>query len=85
MRRRSLLRRGHRRRERQDLALGGLGERYTVRWRADRDGLEIDFPKGLGGVAARERVVDDLARIEPDWKRLLVVYPREGTLRRKRR
>jgi hypothetical protein len=82
-RRRSLLRRASRR-DAQDLVLAELGRRYRVRWRSDEEGVEIDFPKRLGRRMARDRVVDDLAQIEPEWARLFAVYPSESSLREAR-
>ena len=74
-RRRSLWRRTSNR-DAQDLVLAELGRRYRVRRREDRTGVEIDFPKQLGRREAKDRVVAELARIEPSWSRLFVVYPR---------
>jgi len=79
-RRRSLLRRTSRR-ELQDLVLAELGLRYRVRRRADGRGVEIDFPKRLGRREARDRVIDDLTKIEAAWPRLFAVYPAERNLR----
>jgi hypothetical protein len=61
----------------QNLVLAELGRRYRVRSRADGKGVEIDFPKRLGRGPARDRVVEDLATIEPEWPRLFAVYPKE--------
>jgi hypothetical protein len=75
MRRRSLLR-PRARRELQTAVLTELSRRRTVRWRPRADGVEVDFPKRLGEREAKQRVLDDLAAIDPDWQRLFVVYPR---------
>jgi hypothetical protein len=85
VRRKTILPRGTRRRERQDLVLARLGERYRVRWLPDGEGAEIDFPKRLGRRPAKDRVVNDLAEIEQDWRRLFKVYPTESSLGRHRR
>ncbi len=69
------------RRSRQDRALASLGERHRVRWRAEGDGVQIDFPKSLGRRAAKDAVVADLAEIESAWRRLFVVYPTESSIR----
>jgi hypothetical protein len=69
------------RRERQDRALASLGERRRVRRRVEDDGVQIDFPKSLGRRAAKEQIVAELAEIEPAWRRLFVVYPRESNIR----
>jgi len=69
------------RRIRQDRALASLGERHRVRWRPEGDGVEIDFANALGRRAAKDRIVADLTEIEPAWRRLFVVYPRESNIR----
>jgi hypothetical protein len=69
------------RRGRQDRALASLSERHRVRWRAEGDGVQIDFARSLGRRAAKDRVVADLAEIEPAWRRLFVVYPTESSIR----
>jgi hypothetical protein len=70
-----------RRRSRQDRALASLGERHRVRWRAEGDGVQIDFPKSLGSRAARDTIVADLAEIESAWRRLFLVYPKGRNIR----
>jgi hypothetical protein len=52
-----------------------------VRPRDADAGLEVDFPKALGGRAAKDQVLAELDRIDPRWRRLFVVYPTERTLR----
>jgi hypothetical protein len=85
VRRRTILPRGTRWRERQDLALAQLAGRYRVRWLPDGEGAAIDFPKRLGRRPAKDRVANDLAEIEQDWRRLFKVYPTESSLVRRRR
>jgi hypothetical protein len=58
-----------------------LRELHRARPRPAGDGIQIDFPKKIGRRQARARVVEDLDRIEPDWRRLFAVYPSESSLR----
>ena len=80
IRRRIVLARGDRR-GRQARALASLSERHRLRWREQKDGVEIDFPKSLGRRVAKERIVAELTEIDPAWRRLFVVYPTESALR----
>jgi hypothetical protein len=40
--------------------------------------LSLDFSKREDQAAARERVIGWLDEINPDWRRYVKVYPREG-------
>lgn len=71
-----------RNREATESVLAHLGERYRPR-RQDDGSLKIDFPKRLGGRAARDEVVAEMTRIAPRWRRLFVVYPTEHGLRQR--
>jgi hypothetical protein len=57
--------------------------RQLYRPREAPDKIEIDFPKKLGGRAAKDQVAADLDRINPRWRWLFVLYPTESSLRRK--
>lgn len=46
--------------------------------------MEIDFPNSLGRRAAKDEIVAELARIDPDWQRLFVVHPLDRNLRDRR-
>ena len=50
----------------------GLAERF--RYRHEHDHIEIDFAKSDG--EARQKVVAALDEIDPQWRRVFVLYPR---------
>ena len=45
----------------------------------------MDFPKSMGGLAARTEVVASLDQIAPLWRRVFVLYPTKNALRDKGR
>jgi len=62
--------------------VAGLRKAYRPRESAGQ--IEIDFPKNVGGRAAKDQVVAELDRLDPHWRRLYVLYPTENSLRRER-
>ena len=58
-------------------------ERYRGRIESDPERIEIDFPKGKGGRAAKTEVVKALDGADPRWRRIFVLYPTELSLRHK--
>jgi hypothetical protein len=71
-------------REAQRAIMAALGERYRARPMDAGKWLAIDFPKRLGRWAAQEQVSAALDEIDPRWRRLFVLYPKEGSLRDRR-
>lgn len=61
-----------------------LSERFRPRVRPD-GGLEFDFSKRSNLRAAKEAVAAELdrIRINPEWRRLFVLFPTEDALRGK--
>jgi hypothetical protein len=53
-----------------------LAERF--RYRREDDRIEIDFPKS--DADAKQKVVAALDEIEPRWRRVFVLYPRESSI-----
>jgi hypothetical protein len=70
-----------RNRERRARILAQLGERYRLR-PGVHGSSQIDFPKRLGGSAAKDEVSAELDRLDSRWRRLFVLYPTEESLRR---
>ena len=50
-----------------------LGERF--RFRREDDHIEIDFSKS--DAEAKQKVVAALDEIDPRWRRVFVIYPRD--------
>jgi hypothetical protein len=63
-----------RKRQKRSRVLAALRERY--RFREVETWVEIDFPR-RAGTAARAEVVAELDRIDPKWRRLFQLYPRD--------
>ena len=59
-------------------------ERYRARVETHPERIEIDFPKRLGGRAAKREVLQVLDANEPGWRRVFAPYPTESALRDKR-
>jgi len=58
-------------------------ERYRARIDQEANQIEIDFPKRLGGRAAKTQVMEELDRTDPRWRQVFVLYPTESALRDK--
>ena len=59
--------------------IAGLRRAYRPRessWK-----IELDFPKNIGGKAAKGQVEAE-DRLDPRWRRLFVLYPTESSLER---
>jgi hypothetical protein len=70
-----------RNREARDRVERALVDRYRARRESDPDRIQIDFSKRQARRAAKDEVVAELDRIEPRWRRLYVLYPKESSLR----
>jgi hypothetical protein len=57
--------------------------RYRARVESDPDRIAMDFPKQMGGRAAKTEVVASLDQVAPRWRRVFVLYPTESALRDK--
>jgi hypothetical protein len=64
--------------------MAALGDRYRMRPMDGGKWLAIDFPKRMGRRAAKDQVSAALDEIDPRWRRLFVLYPKEASLRGKR-
>jgi hypothetical protein len=51
------------------------GLAQTFRYRREDNHIEIDFPKSDG--EARRKVIAALDEIDPHWRRVFVIYPRD--------
>lgn len=58
-------------------------ERYRARIETDPTRIEIDFAKNKGGRAVKNEVTEGLDRVDPRWRRVLVLDPTEDALRQK--
>lgn len=58
-------------------------EQYRARRESNPDRIEIDFPKHVGGRAAKTQVAEALDAVEPRWQRVFALYPTETALRNK--
>jgi hypothetical protein len=58
-------------------------ERYRARVENSPDRIEMEFPKEMGGRAAKNEVMQALDAAEPKWRRVFVLYPTESSLRDK--
>jgi hypothetical protein len=47
----------------------------------DARNLQLAFPKQVGRGAAKDEVAAELDRIDPGWRRLFVLYPRDDAIR----
>jgi hypothetical protein len=56
-------------------------ERYRARVEHDPERIEIDFPKRVGGRAAKDEVTEALDAVDRNWRRIFVLYPTESALR----
>jgi len=56
-------------------------QRYRAQLEADPDRIEIDFPKQIGGRAAKTEVIEALDRVAPRWRHVFALYPTEDALR----
>jgi hypothetical protein len=56
-------------------------ERYRARIEKNPERIEMDFPKRLGGRAAKNEVIRTLDATDPRWRRVFVLYPTESALR----
>lgn len=72
-----------RNRETREKVEAHLVERHRARAESNPDRIEIDFPKRLGGRAAKAEVIESLDEVAPHWRRLFVLYPTETALRDK--
>lgn len=68
-------------REAQSAIMAALAARYRARQMDGGRWLAIDFPKRMGRRAAKDQVAAALDEIDPRWRRLFVLYPREASLR----
>jgi hypothetical protein len=57
--------------------------RFRARIETDPDRIEMDFPKRMGGRAAKSEVMRALDAADPRWRRLYILYPTESALRDK--
>jgi hypothetical protein len=73
------------RRVRQARVVEALADRYRYRRETDPARIEIDFPKSKGKARAKDEVAAVLDTIDPNWRRLFVLYPTENSLGRSRR
>lgn len=71
------------RRATQERVTAALAERYRYRAETDPPRIEIDFPKSKGRATAKEEVAAVLDAIDPNWRRLFVLYPTENSLGRR--
>jgi hypothetical protein len=58
-----------------------LVDRYRARRESDPERIQIDFPKHAPRRAAKEEISAALDQVEPNWRRLYVLYPTESSLR----
>jgi hypothetical protein len=58
-------------------------ERYRARVETDPERIEMDFPKSVGGRAAKEEVIHALDAVDQSWRRVITLYPTESALRDK--
>jgi hypothetical protein len=58
-------------------------ERYRARLESDPERIEMDFPKSVGGRAAKNEVSQALDSVDPRWRRAFTLYPTESSLRDK--
>lgn len=72
-----------RNRETRQIVQAHLVARYRARVESDPDRIEIDFPKRMGGRAAKTEVMASLDQVAPRWRRVFVLYPTESALRDK--
>ena len=63
-----------RKRKAQERLLSAIEERYRVR--KVENSVRIDFPKRVGK-QGKAQVVAELDRIDPNWRRVLRIYPRD--------
>ena len=56
-------------------------ERFRARVERDPERIKMDFPKRIGGRAARNEVAHALDAADPRWRRVFVLYPTESSLR----
>lgn len=71
-------------REARRAIMAALGDRYRARPMDGGKWLAIDFPKHMGRRMAKDQVSAALDEIDPRWRRLFVLYPKEASLRDKR-
>jgi hypothetical protein len=57
--------------------------RFRARIETHPDRIEMDFPKRMGGRAAKNEVMRALDAADPRWRRLYILYPTELALRDK--
>jgi len=60
-----------------------LVDKYRARRESGPERIVIDFPKRSPRRAAKEEVASALDEVEPRWRRLYVLYPRESSLRKR--
>ena len=56
-------------------------ERFRARIEGVPERFEMDFPKRVGGRAAKNEVTEALDATDPRWRRVFVLYPTESSLR----
>jgi hypothetical protein len=68
----------------QERVAEALAKRYRYRAEPDPARIEIDFPESKGRATAKDEVAAALDDIDPNWRRLFVLYPTENSLGRRR-
>ena len=61
-----------------------LEDRFRGRVSERSDCVEVDFPKRMGGRAAKDEVAAALDEFDPQWRRLYDLFPTEDSLREPR-
>ena len=79
LRRRTLVLPTRRNREARDRIEGALEDAFRAR--REGDALQMDFSKREVPRTAKERVAAELDRIDPSWRRLYSLYPRDSNVR----
>ena len=72
-----------RNRETQERIVAMVVERFRARVEKDPERIAMDFPKRMGGRAAKNELIRALDSTDPRWPRVFVLYPTESALRDK--